>query len=95
MAYSLSGERPVAAAYSFNPVSGLLRILAKLRAARVQRLALAELLELDEFRLYDLGISRQDVVSAIHNPGQNPGETLNARRAANTVPSAHRATNFG
>ena len=96
MAYSLSGERPAAAASSFSPVSGLLRLFAKMRAARGKRLALTELLELDEYRLYDLGINRQDVVSALHNSDQTAGQALSARRAANTArPGKNGATDFG
>ena len=94
MAYSLSGERPAAVAYSFNPVSGLLRLFAKMRADRNRKIALNELLELDEFRLYDLGINRQDVVSAIRN-NQSAGEALTARRAAASCPGKASATNFG
>jgi uncharacterized protein YjiS (DUF1127 family) len=82
MAFSLFGERPAAVARSFNPASGLLRLFGRMRIARAQRMALAELLELDEFRLYDLGISRQDVVEAMHRPHESAGEALAARRAS-------------
>jgi uncharacterized protein YjiS (DUF1127 family) len=80
MAYSLSGERPAAVAYSLNPVSGFVRFFAKLRANRHQRVALAELLELDEYRLFDLGINRQDVVQALNSPAE-AGEVLTSKRA--------------
>jgi uncharacterized protein YjiS (DUF1127 family) len=83
MAFLLSSERPAVAAVTFNPVTGLFRWLAKARAERAQRLALANLLELDAALLDDLGIDRQDVIEAMHNdsPG-TAGRTLSARRAA-------------
>jgi uncharacterized protein YjiS (DUF1127 family) len=82
MAFSLFGERPVAVAWSFNPVSGLLRVFAKVRAARARRSDLVDLLELDEFRLYDLGINRQDVMEALQNPRESAGDALASRRAS-------------
>jgi uncharacterized protein YjiS (DUF1127 family) len=82
MAFSLFGERPAAVARSFNPVPGLLRFLGKMRHDRAKKAALAELLELEEFRLYDLGINRQDVVEAMHRPHESAGEALAARRAS-------------
>lgn len=81
MAYLLSSERPARAAATLNPISGLLRWLAKVRAERAQRLALHNLLDFDAALLKDLGIDRQDVVDAMHNPPRTAGETLAARRA--------------
>ena len=46
MALVLSGERPAAAAPSFNPARWVVAVFANLRAERVQRIALKSLLEL-------------------------------------------------
>jgi len=83
MAFLLSSERPAVAAVAFNPVGGLFRWLAKARAERAQRVALAHLLEFDAALLNDLGINRQDVVEAMRNPPPKAAETLAARRAQN------------
>jgi uncharacterized protein YjiS (DUF1127 family) len=80
MAFLLSSERPAVAALSGNPVTGLWRLLTQAGAAHSQRVALKSLLELDEHRLDDLGISRQDVVEAMHNPAAT-GANLSLRRA--------------
>lgn len=81
MAHLLSSERPIAAATSPSFLAGLAAWFGKVRARRTQRVALATLLEFDEHRLDDLGISRQDVVEAINHPTAT-GERLSARRAS-------------
>ena len=80
MAISLPGERSLAAA-SPNPFASLARWVAKARAARARRHALTALLELDHARLLDLGISRDDVIAAIRQPGA--AHLLSAARARN------------
>ena len=79
MAYLLSSERPLSAAAQFNPVSRVIAWLAKARAARAQRVALENLLEVDAALLEDLGIDRSDVVEALQNP--HGSQALAARRA--------------
>jgi len=81
MAYLLSGERSSATAISRSPFAAFPRWLEKSRKARSQRLALATLLELEDFRLDDLGISRQDILDAVENPDRNAGAQLSARRS--------------
>ncbi|KFC67302.1 hypothetical protein FF80_02223 [Devosia sp. LC5] len=83
MALSLSGERSVAAATPFRPFAAFMRWIAKAQAARTRRTALASLLELDHARLNDLGITRQDVVDAMHKRGPAAGLALNTARASN------------
>jgi uncharacterized protein YjiS (DUF1127 family) len=80
MALVLSGERPVAAAVSINPVRALVAWFAKARAARTQRVALDSLLALDPHRLADLGINRSDLFDALHAT-QRPTSLLAERRA--------------
>lgn len=80
MAYLLSSERPAVAALPSNPLAAIVRWLEKTRAARSQRVALKELLEFDEHRLYDLGVTRADLFEAMHNPATT-GARLAARRA--------------
>ena len=80
MAYSLSGERPAVAAVTLNPLRALGRLVAKVRAARAQRVALGTLLEYDAYRLDDLGINRGDLFDALHHPVTASRE-LSARRA--------------
>ena len=82
MALSLYGERPHAAAMPASPLAAFARWVAKARAARTRRTALAALLELDHSRLNDLGIDRQDVLDAAHARGLTMGHQLTAARAA-------------
>lgn len=66
MALVLSGERPAAAPLSLNPLRLVAHWFAQLRAERNQRVALKSLLELDPYRLRDLGIERSDLFDALH-----------------------------
>lgn len=68
MAYLLSSERPAVAAAPRNAVIAMVRWLAKARAERAQQRALADLLHLDDARLEDLGLSRDDVRFALGRP---------------------------
>lgn len=83
MAFLLSSERPALAAVISSPIRGFFRWLAKVRAERALRLALANLLEFDAALLNDLGIDRHDVVEAMRNPPRKAAEKLSARRAYN------------
>jgi uncharacterized protein YjiS (DUF1127 family) len=83
MAYLLSSERPAAAAMPLRPTNLLARWFAAFRAARTRKLALTSLLEMDEFRLRDLGIERQDVLEAARTPNASVGQVLTAARAHN------------
>jgi len=65
MAYLLSGERPASAALSNTPFASVRAWLKRWRAARARRLALASLLEFDDHRLDDLGLSREDIIAAL------------------------------
>lgn len=82
MALSLPGERSLSAASPANPFAAFARWIAKARAARTRRHALTALLELDNARLRDLGISRDDVTAALAAPA-HAGRTLNAARSRN------------
>ena len=81
MAYSLSGERPAVAAVTLNPLRAFGRLVAKVRAARAQRVALGTLLEYDAYRLDDLGINRGDLFDALHHHPVTASRELSARRA--------------
>jgi uncharacterized protein YjiS (DUF1127 family) len=81
MALSLPGERSVAAAMPAHPFAAFLRWTARAQAARGRRKALSALLELDDSRLNDLGIYRNDIAAALASPGL--ARTLNAARARN------------
>ena len=84
MALSLPGERSVAAGSHVNPVSAFFTWLAKAGAARTRRNAMENLLQLDQARLRDLGITAQDVAEAMAaRDGRTPGMVLNAARARN------------
>ena len=80
MALVLSGERPVAAPLSLNPLRIVARWFAQLRAERSQRVALKSLLELDQHRLRDLGIERSDLFDALCAE-RRPTKMLADRRA--------------
>lgn len=81
MALELSGERSSVA--SLHPVRAVLSWIAAQRKVRAQRLALAQLLEFDHYRLADLGINRADLFDAIH-ASPEPARLLEARRNART-----------
>ena len=85
MAYSLPGERPVTGAFATTTLARLVGWLGKTIAARRQRIALATLLEFDEHRLCDLGVTRHDVAEAMRNPQRSAGRTLSAQRARNAA----------
>jgi uncharacterized protein YjiS (DUF1127 family) len=80
MALVLSGERPQAAAVSWNPVRFAAAWFAKARAERAQHQALSSLLELDAHRLDDLGINRADLFEAMRAESL-PTRLLAERRA--------------
>ena len=82
MAYLLSSERPAVAAASRNPVLALMRWLAKLRAARRQDAAFREMLEFDDARLEDLGLTRNDIREAMGRSIPQSGLLLQRRRAS-------------
>jgi len=67
MAYSLSGERPTAAAWPTALFAALVRVVTRAGKARRQRVALAALLEMDEYRLWDLGVTRADLGRALRS----------------------------
>ncbi|WP_172122577.1 MULTISPECIES: DUF1127 domain-containing protein [unclassified Devosia] len=82
MAHSLFSERLVAAAPAFpRPLLALRRYLAQAQVARARRHALRALLELEDCRLNDLGISRNDVLEAARTSSRSPGLALSAARA--------------
>ena len=84
MAHSLLGERSVtAASASPRPLLALRRFWAQAQAARARRTALRTLLELEDARLEDLGISRNDILEAARHASQSPGMRLSAARARN------------
>ena len=82
MALSLPGERSVAAATPANPVYALFAFVADRVSRRRKRKAIASLLELDDTRLRDLGVSRSDIFEAIRaEQGRSAAMVLNAARA--------------
>ena len=84
MAFSLPGERSVAAGSHVNPIRALNAWLARAKAARARRTALRSLLELDPTRLRDLGISQSDITEAMRaGNGRTPGMVLHTARARN------------
>lgn len=82
MALSLPGERSLAAATPARPLAAFMRWIAEVKAARTRRVTLEALLELDHARLYDLGISRQDITAAMARKTAAT-KTLNTARARN------------
>jgi uncharacterized protein YjiS (DUF1127 family) len=82
MAYSsLFDERPDEAASSFAPFKALAAWIGNFRAKHAQRVALSNLLDLEQSLLDDLGINREDVLEALSNPAARAGRDLAARRA--------------
>jgi len=88
MAYSLSGERPLVAAWPSAVFVALVRTIARAAKARRQRLALAALLELDEYRLWDLGVTRQDLRHALRAEEFDVEAIRDRRRGLDVWPPA-------
>ena len=84
MALVLSGERPAAARVPFNPMRLVVNWFARVRAERNQRVALQSLLELDAYRLRDLGIERTDLFDAMIADHQST-RLLAERRAGRAI----------
>ena len=82
MALVLSGERPRAAEVSGNPVRAVIAWYARLRSDRARRMALNDLIGMDDHRLADLGISRQNLFEVANGVPQ--AKPLAARRAASS-----------
>lgn len=86
MAYSLSGERPVAAARPLGWLAGLGRHLYRLVAAYRRRQMLDTLLEFDDHRLWDLGISRYDIARALDDAGYSIAKARDRRTGLDIWP---------
>lgn len=80
MALSLSGERSLAAASPAHPLAAIGRWVANAQAARTRRVALSALLDLDQSRLDDMGICRDDIAKAMA-ASTGAGRVLNAARS--------------
>lgn len=81
MVHLLSSERPALAAAPSSLFAGLANWFAKARLARARRRTYASLLELEDSRLADLGITRTDLFEAMHSQSVRPGLKLAGRRA--------------
>lgn len=82
MAFSLHGERSIAAASPASPIRAFFAYLAKINANRTRRNALKTMLELDAARLRDLGVSANDIHEAMRaDQGRTSGMVLSAARA--------------
>ncbi|UJQ95858.1 DUF1127 domain-containing protein [Mariluticola halotolerans] len=76
MAYLLASERSTIAAAPFTPFHAVVTWLRTDAELRARRKAMKALLQMDEDRLLDLGLTRQDIVDSLHG-----GPSLSARRA--------------
>ncbi|MDR3476004.1 MAG: hypothetical protein P4M09_30535 [Devosia sp.] len=88
MAYSLFGERPVIAAWPLAVFGVLARLVARKLKARRNRIALTALLEFDEHRLWDLGISRADLGKALRSDAFDIEAVRDRRRSLDVWPPA-------
>jgi len=88
VAYSLSGERPLAAAWPIALLVALTRLVNRKNKARRQRLAFTALLELEDHRLWDLGISRDDLRRALRSDNFDIDAVRDQRRAFDVWPPA-------
>jgi uncharacterized protein YjiS (DUF1127 family) len=88
MAYSLSGERPVVVASPIALLGILVRAVARKARARRNRIALSALLEFDDHRLWDLGISRADLGSALRSEDFDIEAVRDRRRGLDVWPPA-------
>ena len=88
MAYSLSGERPYAAGWPISAVVALARTVTRRVKARRQRAALTALLDLEDHRLWDVGISREDLRRALRSDDFDIEAIRDQRRGFDIWPPA-------
>jgi uncharacterized protein YjiS (DUF1127 family) len=86
MAYALSGERPRSAAWPVRPFIAFGSWLAQARAAARRRKAFAVLLEMDDYRLWDIGIAREDLRGVIRSDAFNVDLVRDWRRSLDVWP---------
>jgi uncharacterized protein YjiS (DUF1127 family) len=86
MAYALSGERPRGAAWPIRPFIALASWVERTRAAARRRKALAVLLEMDDYRLWDIGIAREDLSGVIRADAFNVDLVRDWRRSLDVWP---------
>jgi len=86
MAFSLLGERPASAALPVRPFTSFVRRIAQAVKARRNRIELATLLDFEDHRLWDLGVTRHDVARAINDTGYDIERMRNRRRTIDVWP---------
>ncbi|HVW93575.1 MAG TPA: DUF1127 domain-containing protein [Devosia sp.] len=86
MAYSLLGERPHRAAWPIRTLSTLVGQFVHLAAAYRRRQMLETLLELEDHRLWDLGVTRNDLIEALKTPDYDIQWARERRRAISVWP---------
>lgn len=80
MAFLLSSERPAVAGSFSHPFAAFGRWWRMLNAKRTRRTRLEALLDMDEYRLDDLGLNRQDILEAVKQ-SRDGAALLTQRRA--------------
>ena len=86
MAYSLSGERSYGAARLARPFLALGRWVAEARTAIRRRKALAVLVEMNDYQLWDLGIARGDLSRALRDESFDVTLVSDRRRTIDVWP---------
>jgi len=86
MAYALSGERSHAAVRPLRPLIALFRRLVEARVAVRRRRMLTLLLEMDDYRLWDIGIARCDLAYALRSDAFDIDRLRDMHRALDVWP---------
>ena len=86
MAFSLLGERPASAALPVRSFTSFLRYVAQVVKARRNRIELSTLLEFEDHRLWDLGVTRHDVARALNDTTYDIERMRNRRRTIDIWP---------
>ena len=86
MAFSLLGERPHSAALPLRPLTSLMRWLSRAANARRNRIELTALLDFEDNRLWDLGITRNDIAKALNDASYDIERVRNRRRSIDIWP---------
>lgn len=76
MSLLLNSERSLAASRLFSPLTVMINWTADLHHKRTQRANLLSLLEMEDHRLKDLGLTRQDIQASLKS-----GRVLRRSRA--------------
>jgi uncharacterized protein YjiS (DUF1127 family) len=86
MAYALSGERPRGAVRLYRSFTAIGRWIAEVQGASRRRKALSALFQMNDYQLWDIGITRADLQSAVRSDAFDIDLVRDCRRSLDVWP---------